>query len=84
MKLPPVEYKKLGRQYAHGVATIPDGEKKGEKNLIELDERLRGFNKTKYLLHEGLHIYFPNTSEQEIISLSFFLARLLNREGCIK
>lgn len=79
MLLPPVKYLKLGKQSAHGLATIPDG-----KTLIELDERLKGFNKTKYLLHEGLHIYFPNTSEAEIISLSFFLARLLNREGCVK
>lgn len=79
MKLPEVEYKPLGRQSAHGLATIPDG-----KVLIELDNRLKGFNKAKYLLHEGLHIYFPNSSEAEIISLSYFLARLLNREGCVK
>lgn len=79
MELPPVKYLKLGRQSVHGYATLPEG-----KTQIELDERLKGFNKTKYLLHEGLHIYFPNTKEEEIISLSYFLARLLNREGCIK
>lgn len=82
MELPPVEYKKLGRESVHGLAIIPDDD--GGKTQILLDERLKGFNKTKYLLHEGLHIYFPNTSEEEIISLSFFLARLLNREGCVK
>lgn len=79
MDLPPVKYEKLGRQSAHGIADVPSNE-----GTITLDQRLKGFNKAKYLIHEGLHTYFPNTSENEIRSLSYFLARLLNREGCIK
>lgn len=51
--------KKLGRQHAWGFAYH-------EKNLIELDLRLRGKKRLMVLVHECIHRCFSELSEREV------------------
>lgn len=76
MELPPVIYRKLGKEQAWGQVEVDD-----PPFEIEIDERLRGFSKNKYLIHEALHLALPELSELEVRRVSFFLARLQHREN---
>ena len=66
-------YKKLGREQAHGIAES-DGN-------IYLDPRLKGKKHLEILLHEVLHLLYPNDSELAIIKKSITLTKVLWKEG---
>jgi len=63
MKVTKVVHRKLGKEQSLGLAYKEDGE-------IHIDERLK---KKEYLLvviHELLHVYFPELSEKKVESIS--------------
>ena len=55
-----VIYKKLGRHKVYGYANLGDNE-------IELDVRLKNKKHLEILIHECLHILFPELEEDEIV-----------------
>ena len=55
-----VKYKKIGQNQAWGIWHP-------SKNLIELDERLKGKKLLGTQLHEALHIAFPDLTEERIL-----------------
>jgi len=61
-----VIYKKLGRERAYGVAY-------SDEKHIYIDERLKGKKHLEILLHESLHVLFPEANEDEIIKKSIVL-----------
>lgn len=62
--------KKLGRERAWGQAY------KGEM-MIEIDPRLGSKERLKVLLHEALHIHFPDMSETAVDKASIFLGNVV-------
>jgi len=66
-----VKYKKLGRQKAYGIA---------DEHII-LDTRLKGKKHLEILIHEALHIIFPELSEDEVVEKSILLTNLLWSES---
>lgn len=68
-----ITYRKLGKEQAHGLAHI-------DKNLIEIDSRLRGKKQMRILIHEIFHIQNPDWSESKVDKHSTDLANLLWRE----
>jgi len=69
-RLPKVVWRKLGREQAWGQATIDD-------NLIEIDIRLGAKRQTEVLLHEGLHLAFPQMTEADVDRAGKLLSRLM-------
>lgn len=69
MKRIKVKYSKLGKQKVWGFAHS-DG-------LIEIDEKLKGKKHLEILVHECLHILYPNDSEEEIVTKSVILTNTL-------
>lgn len=66
-----VKYKKLGRHRAYGIAD----------EYITLDTRLKGKKHLEILIHEALHILFPELSEDEVVTKSILLTNLLWSES---
>ena len=69
-----VVYKKLGRSNVYGFAYIGD-------NYIEIDSRLDKKRLLSTLLHESLHLAFPNESESSIIKAERVITNILWSEG---
>jgi len=69
MKRIKVKYSKLGKQKVWGFAHS-DG-------LVEIDEKLKGKKHLEILLHECLHLLYPNDSEDEIVAKSVILTNTL-------
>jgi hypothetical protein len=69
MKRIKVKYSKLGKQKVWGFAHS-DG-------LVEIDEKLKGKKHLEILLHECLHLLYPNDSEDEIVANSVILTNTL-------
>ena len=69
-KQPKVVFKKLGKEKAWGRYF-------SDKNLIEIDERLKGKKLLEIYVHEFLHHLFPNFSEDEIVRLGRELTEYL-------
>jgi len=67
-----VIYKKLRKYW--GWAYI-------DQNKIELYNKLRGKRHLNVLIHEKLHLLFPNLSERDINSLAKEMADLLWKDG---
>ncbi len=65
-----VIYKKLGRHKVHGYANLGDNE-------IELDVRLKNKKHLEILIHECLHILFPELEEDEIVEKSIKLVNTI-------
>ncbi len=65
-----VIYKKLGRHKVYGYANLGDNE-------VELDIRLTSKKHLEILVHECLHILFPELEEDEIIEKSIKLVNTL-------
>lgn len=64
---------KLGRQQALGL-----WEKVNDKtSLITVDERLRGFQRLMIGVHESLHETCRDWTEEKVVDVSEFLARVL-------
>ena len=68
-----IEYRKLGREQAHGIAES-DG-------IVIIDSRLKGKKHLEILLHECLHILNPMDDENSIIDKSVTLCKILWKEG---
>lgn len=66
-------YKKLGREKVYGLAD--DG-----ANTIEIDSRLKGRHHLEILIHESLHILFPDKSETAVTRSARRLANILWRQ----
>ena len=58
-----IVHKKLGRQKAEGLAFIGHNE-------IHIDERMKKKPYMLVVLHELLHIHFPDLSEKEVDRIS--------------
>jgi len=69
-----VKEKKLGREKAKG-QMFPG------KNVIEIDPRQSNVEYMDTLIHEGLHIIFPDLSEKEVIKSSKKLSKVLWKAG---
>lgn len=65
--------RKLGKEFAWGIATPP--------NLVELDSRLKGSRRLVYLLHETLHLAKWDLPEGEVRRISTELGEVLWRDG---
>ena len=72
MKRLKIKYRKLGKTKALGLAHS-DG-------LIEIDQRLKGKKHLEIVIHECLHILFPEADEDEIVSKSVILTNTLWHE----
>lgn len=69
MKRIKVKYSKLGKQKVWGFAH--------SEGLIEIDEKLKGKKHLEILLHECLHILYPNDSEEDVVTKSVILTNTL-------
>lgn len=67
-----VKYKKLGKHQAWGLAD--------SAGFVEIDERLKGKKALEILVHECLHLLFPESSEEEIVKKSVTLTNTLWHE----
>ncbi len=70
MKKIKVTYKKLGKEKVYGFANLGDNE-------IEIDPRLKGKKHLEIMLHECLHILYPEAEEDEIVRNSIILTNTL-------
>lgn len=68
-----VVHKKLGREKAYGMADS-DG-------VVYLDQRLKGKKHMEIILHECLHLLYPDDSEEAIVDKSVTLCKILWKEG---
>ena len=74
-----VRERNLGREKAMGLAHF---DYYGEnKNLIEVDPRQNSMDYLDTLIHEALHVMFPDMSEAEVVKHSSRFARLVWRQG---
>jgi hypothetical protein len=64
-----IKYRKLGKEKAWGIAHS-DG-------LIEIDPSVRSKKHLEIVIHEVLHILFPEATEEEIINKSITLTKIL-------
>ena len=72
MKHPQLKERKLGREKAMGLADF-------NSNSIEIDPRQNGKELIDTLLHERLHLLFPDWSEKKVASTSKKLSAFLWR-----
>ncbi len=70
MKKIKVIYKKLGKEKVYGFANLGDNE-------IEIDVRLKGKKHLEIMLHECLHILYPEAEEEEIVRNSIILTNTI-------
>lgn len=68
-----VVHKKLGREKAYGMADS-DG-------TVYIDPRLKGKKHLEIVLHECLHILYPEDSEEAIVDKSVTLCKILWKDG---
>lgn len=68
-----VEYKKLGGR-SWGWAHHDDF-------FIEVDERAKGKKRFEIIVHEALHLIFPEKTEEQIIKAGVMLTNTLWHEG---
>jgi len=64
-----VKYKKLGKEKVWGLAD--------SQGIIYLDSRLKGKKHLEILIHETLHLLYPEDSEDEIIEKSIVLTNIV-------
>lgn len=69
-----IQYRKLGKERAYGLAWSDD--------RIELDKRLKPYQKLLYAIHEWLHIENPTWSETKVKKESSKIAKFLYHNGC--
>jgi hypothetical protein len=68
-----VKYSKLGRNKVWGYAHSED-------NSIEIDIRAKGKKHCEILVHEAIHLLFPELEEEEVVKKSKLLTNLLWKE----
>lgn len=64
-----VKYKKLGKEKVWGLAD--------SQGIIYLDSRLKGKKHLEILIHETLHLLYPDDSEDLIVEKSIELTNLI-------
>ena len=64
-----IKYKKLGKEKVWGLAD--------SEGIIYLDSRLKGKKHLEILIHETLHLLYPEDSEELIIEKSIILTQLI-------
>jgi hypothetical protein len=64
-----VRYKKLGKEKVWGLAD--------SEGIIYLDSRLKGKKHLEILIHEALHLLYPEDSEEDVILKSIELCQLI-------
>jgi hypothetical protein len=64
-----VKYKKLGKEKVWGLAD--------SQGIIYLDSRLKGKKHLEILIHETLHLLYPDDSEDEIVEKSIILTNII-------
>jgi hypothetical protein len=64
-----VKYQKLGKQKVWGLAD--------SEGVIYLDSRLKGKKHLEILIHESLHLLYPEAEEDEIVNKSISLCNLI-------
>ena len=64
-----VKYQKLGKQKVWGLAD--------SEGIIYLDSRLKGKKHLEILIHESLHLLYPDAEEDEIVNKSISLCNLI-------
>jgi len=64
-----VRYKKLGKEKVWGLAD--------SEGIIYLDSRLKGKKHLEILIHEALHLLYPEDSEEQIVEKSIILCQLV-------
>lgn len=69
-----VKYSKLGRNKAWGFAHSED-------NSIEIDVRAKGKKHFEILIHEALHLLFPELKESDVVKKSKSLTNVLWKEN---
>lgn len=73
-KAPKVIEKKLGRHKAVGLSYVDD-------NLIEIDPRQSSKEYMLTLIHEKLHLIYPDWAEEQIVFLEKKLGNFLWRQN---
>jgi hypothetical protein len=68
-----VKYKKLGKEKVYGLAHH-DGD------IIEMDSRLTGKKHMEILIHEALHLLWPEAEEEEIEQKAILLTNTMWRQ----
>lgn len=68
-----VKYKKLGKHKVWGFSD--------SAGFVELDVKLKGKKHLEILIHECLHLLYPNAEEDEIVNKSVTLCNTLWHEG---
>ena len=68
-----IKYRKLGKEKVWGVAHS-DG-------LIEIEERMKGKKHLEIIVHEVLHLLWPEADEEEIVKKSVTLTKILWKEN---
>ena len=74
-----VEAKKLGRRRYKGYQIIGWAEEGANK--IEIDSRLKKLQRLETIIHEILHLAFPNSSESQILKAEKMVGRTLWKQG---
>jgi len=69
MNMIKVKYKKLGKEKVWGLAD--------SQGIIYLDSRLKGKKHLEILIHETLHLLYPDDSEDEIVEKSIVLTNII-------
>lgn len=64
-----VKYKKLGKEKVWGLAD--------SQGIIYIDSRLKGKKHLEILIHETLHLLYPEDSEDLIVEKSITLTNLI-------
>ena len=64
-----IKYKKLGKEKVWGLAD--------SEGIIYLDSRLKGKKHLEILIHETLHLLYPEDSEELIVEKSIILTQLV-------
>ena len=64
-----VIYKKLGKEKVWGLAD--------STGIIYLDSRLKGKKHLEILIHESLHLLYPEAEEDEIVNKSISLCNII-------
>jgi hypothetical protein len=64
-----VKYQKLGKQKVWGLAD--------SEGVIYLDSRLKGKKHLEILIHESLHLLYPDAEEEEVEEKSISLCNLI-------
>lgn len=73
-RIPKIIYRLLGREQSYGQFSK-------DKNLVEIDSRLRGKKLFEITHHESLHAYDYNMTEEEVRKMSRFITEIFWREG---